>query len=152
MPLNWGDTVAVKVTDWPTLMGFCDERTLVVVVAAVTTCATAAEVLVLKFASPAYIALTLSVPPTVSVEMENWAEPLLNVLVPSVLMPCLKVTTSPFGGAPCDDVTVAVKVTVCPYIEGFSDDVIEVVVAVMAEHKVEIASIDKTGMMREAFM
>jgi len=46
-------TVAVKVTDWPNVLGFRLETTLVVLLALLTTCETALEVEVLKFVSPA---------------------------------------------------------------------------------------------------
>ena len=43
-----------------------------------------------------------------------------TVSVPSVLLPSLNVTVP--VGVVCGDVTVAVKVKVCPLNEGFSDD------------------------------
>jgi hypothetical protein len=46
-------TVAVNVTDWPTLLGFNDEVTAVVVDALPTTCVRTGEVFALKFESPA---------------------------------------------------------------------------------------------------
>ena len=46
-------TVAVKVTAWPDADGFTDEVTVVELPALLTVCVTAAEVLLLKFASPA---------------------------------------------------------------------------------------------------
>jgi hypothetical protein len=56
----------------------------------------------------------LSLPPVFKVEMENVAEPLFSVLVPIAVEPCLKVTVSPFGGAPIAEETTAVKVTLWP--------------------------------------
>jgi len=38
LPGATGETVAVKVTDWPIIDGFCDEVTLEVVLAFLTTC------------------------------------------------------------------------------------------------------------------
>ena len=46
-------TVAVKVTAWPDADGFTDEVTVVELLALLTVCVIAAEVLVLKLASPA---------------------------------------------------------------------------------------------------
>jgi len=57
VPLNCGVTLAVKVTDCPTLDGFRDEAKAVVVVALPSTCFTAFDVLLAKFESPAYTAL-----------------------------------------------------------------------------------------------
>ena len=47
-----GATVAVKVTDWPKLDGFCDESIVVVVAPWFTGWVIAAEVLPVKLASP----------------------------------------------------------------------------------------------------
>jgi hypothetical protein len=44
-------TVAVKVTDWPKVEGFCDELIVVVVEAWLTTCDRADEVLAVKLVS-----------------------------------------------------------------------------------------------------
>jgi hypothetical protein len=41
--MNWGATLAVKVTDCPLLMGFAEVLKLVVVEAAFTTCPTVPE-------------------------------------------------------------------------------------------------------------
>jgi hypothetical protein len=46
-------TVAVKVTAWPDADGFTDEVTVVELLALFTVCVMAAEVLLLKLASPA---------------------------------------------------------------------------------------------------
>ena len=46
-------TVAVKVTAWPNTDGFTDEVTVVELEAFLTVCVMAAEVLLLKFMSPA---------------------------------------------------------------------------------------------------
>jgi hypothetical protein len=45
-------TVAVKVTAWPTLLGFTEDASVVVVAARLTTCVNAGEVLAEKLASP----------------------------------------------------------------------------------------------------
>ena len=48
------ETVAVNVTDWPNTEGFCDEVTVVAVLALFTTCGLPVSdpVLLLKFVSP----------------------------------------------------------------------------------------------------
>jgi hypothetical protein len=62
VPLYSGVTLAVKVTAYPTCDGFCDETNVVVVLALLTTCFTAFEVLPTKFESPPYAAVTDVVP------------------------------------------------------------------------------------------
>ncbi len=124
-------TVAVKTTVCPGFTGFGDEVSVVTVVARFTTCATGFDLLGPKVESPPYAALMLSVPPD-RLEMENVADPPLNGEVPSGFGPCKNVIVSPSGGAPCAEVTVAVKVTDWPYDDGFIDDEIEVVVVVSA--------------------
>jgi predicted small secreted protein len=129
VPLNCGATLAVKVTDCPTFDGFSDEVKAVVVVALLTTWLTAFDVLPGKFESPPYTALIASVPAG-SVEVLKLAEPPLNAPVPSTVVPFMNETVSPSGGgAPRLEVTVAVKVTACPYVDGFGEDVSVVVVA-----------------------
>ena len=63
--------------------------------------------------------------PTASVEVENVAWPALSVPVPSVVVPSRNVT-EPVGVPTA--VTVAVKVTACPAVEGFSEEATAVVV------------------------
>src|SRR5207247_204946 len=123
-----GETVALKVTDWPKTEGFADEVTAVVVSLLLTTCGfpLSDPVLPVKFASPAYAALMVWLPKA-NDEVVKVATPLASVPVPIELIPSLKVTTSPSGGAAA---TVAVKVTDCPKTEGLSDDVTVVVVLV----------------------
>jgi hypothetical protein len=113
------------------LEGFSDETKAVVVLAAVTVSPYPADVLVAKVESPAYVALIVSVP-FESVDGVKVATPPLNWLVPRTVDPSLKVTVSPFGGDPSEEVTVAVKVTACPYAEGFWEDVTAVFVEVRA--------------------
>jgi hypothetical protein len=67
----------------------------------------------------------------------NLAEPPLSAAVPSTVEPSLKVTSSPLGGT---GETVAVNVTDCPYAEGFSDEVIVVVVFVSSLAAEDVAS------------
>src|ERR1017187_6595632 len=73
----------------------------------------------------------LSVPP-VNVEIGNAADPPLSEAVPSVVVPCRNVIVSPSGGAPWLELTVAVKVTDWPYVDGLSEDEMVVVVVVSA--------------------
>jgi hypothetical protein len=47
-----GVTVAVKVTDWPIALGFCDEDSVVLVAALPTVWVSAGEVLPVKLLSP----------------------------------------------------------------------------------------------------
>ncbi len=86
-----------------------------------TTWLTAFDVLGAKFESPPYTAVMLCAP-AVSVEVVKLAEPPVNVPVPNTVVPFLNVTVSPLGGAPRPEVTTAVKVTTCPYVDGFSED------------------------------
>ena len=75
-----------------------------------TTCLTVFDLLPAKFESPLYTALTVVVP-TLSVDIENVADPPLNVPFPSTVVPFLNVTVSPSGGAPILELTCAVKTT-----------------------------------------
>ena len=63
-------------------------------------------------------------PPKDRVEIVNIALPLLTVPVPRVEEPFLKVTIP--VGVPAVDVTVAVKVTDLPNVDGFNEDATEV--------------------------
>ena len=119
-------TVAVKVTAFPTVEGFKEDVTAVVVVFLFTTWLTAAEVLVRKVASPPYTAVMEWVP-AVSAEVEKVATPAVSVPVPSTAAPSLKVTV-PLGVPVAVLLTVAVKVTDCPTLEGLGDEVNAVVV------------------------
>ena len=49
--------------------------------------------------------------PAVENDVFKLAEPPLNAAVPNIVVPCLKVTSSPSAGAPKLDPTVAVKLT-----------------------------------------
>ena len=66
--------------------------------------------------------------PNASVEVLNVALPLLSVPEPSVVVPSLKVTVP--VGVPPVEVTVAVKVTAAPKVDGFSEDFRVVFVAI----------------------
>jgi hypothetical protein len=56
------------------------------------------------------------------------AIPLFRVLVPSTVVPCLKLTTPPSVGVPNMEVTVALKITDCPRFAGDPEVVRMVVV------------------------
>jgi hypothetical protein len=119
-------TVAVKVTAAPLPEGFLDETTVVVVAAAFTTWLRAAELPGRDDASPLYKAVIEAVP-TGRVAVDKVATPAESVPVPITMPPFSKVMV-PVGVGPAD-VTFAVKVTACPYAEGFALDVNVVVVA-----------------------
>lgn len=55
--------------------------------------------------------------------------PPLSGAVPRVVEPCVKVMSSPFGGGPRLDVTVAVSITGSWYTDGFGEEDNAVVVA-----------------------
>jgi hypothetical protein len=92
-----------------------------------TTCFTGCDLLARKFESPLYSALIDSVP-TLSVEVLKLAEPPCNDPVPNTVLPFINEIVSPSGGAPALEATVAVKVTACPYVDGFGEAVMIVVV------------------------
>ena len=54
------------------------------------------------------------------------ALPFTSLTVPRVTAPFLKVTVP--AGVPLLEVTVAAKVTGCPYVDGFTDEVVVIVV------------------------
>lgn len=66
--------------------------------------------------------------PAAKVDVLSVAFPLLSVPVPRVVLPFLNVTVP----VAADGVTVAVKVTEEPYVDGFADDARVVVVEVFA--------------------
>jgi hypothetical protein len=103
-------TVAVKVTDCPSLLGFNEDVTTVVVADLLTVCVSTADVLVRNAASPGYLALIESVPAGSAVVV-NVALPLVNVPVPKVAEPFVKVMVSPSAGVPWLELTAAVNVT-----------------------------------------
>jgi hypothetical protein len=110
VPLNSCVTLAVNVTDCPKVEGFSEEVKVVVVVALLTTCFNAFDVLLAKFESPPYTAV-IELVPTLRVEVVKLAEPLLSVPVPNTVVPFLNVTVSPSGGA---GATTAMRTTACP--------------------------------------
>jgi hypothetical protein len=112
-------TVAVNVTVCPAVDGFTEEITVVLEVRPWTTCVNTSEMLLEEFASPEYNAV-MECEPAVSVAVVNVAWPALNATVASVVAPSRKATV-PVG--PAEPVTVAVKVTLCPAVDGLADEV-----------------------------
>src|ERR1700722_9912433 len=116
-PICWCDPAAIMpsaIRRWNT-----SPRTQSAVL--ITTCLTVFDVLPLKFESPPYTALTDAVH-TLRGEVERLAAPPLNVPVPSTVLPFINETVSPSGGAPALEVTAALKVAVCPEVDGFGED------------------------------
>ena len=87
-----------------------------------TTCVNTLDVLVRKLASPLYTAV-IECEPTVNVLVANVATPLPTLPVPKVVAPSLNVTRPLVAIAVTPLVlTVAVKVTESPLVEGFSEE------------------------------
>src|SRR6266404_5675800 len=118
-------TAAVNVTDWPNTEGFSEELTVVVVEPLLTVCVNAAEVLLVKVASPLYTTV-IECEPVAREDMVKVAWPPLRALVASAVAPSLNVTVP--VGVPLVPVTVAVNVTDCPNTEGFCEELTMVVV------------------------
>lgn len=118
MPFTGDETCAVKFTDCPIGDGFAFEVSVVSVAAGPTVCANAAEVLVRKWESPLYFAVS-ECEPSISgvVCVLKVATPPDRLPLPSEVLPSKKVTL-PVGAPPYAGVTVAVKVTTWPYEEG----------------------------------
>src|SRR5688572_7488391 len=138
-------TVAVKVTLCPLAEGFCDEVTAVEVLALLTVWPPArVPLLVLKFPSPLYCASTVcGLPLTVNEEMVSWAEPPLKVIGGPALEPSMTNWTVPVG-VPTPavfEVTVAVKVVLCPNTVGLIEELTAVVVLAFATVTDSLASL-----------
>jgi hypothetical protein len=115
-------SVAVKVTAWPDIDGFSDELMRKVATAALTVWATGLEVPGGYVPSPGYVTV-IECTPVASEEVVHRATPPVSVteLQLEIAAPLsLKVTVP--EGVPALPVRVAVKVTVWPDIEGFSDE------------------------------
>jgi len=123
VPVVVGVTVAVKVTDCPNTDGFVAEESAVSVAPGLTVCVRAADVLPAKLASPPYTAVMGWVP-TVSVVVVKVATAApFSVPVPRVVPPSLNVTVPVGVPAPAVTVNVAVNVTDCPKLDGFTEEV-----------------------------
>ena len=104
-----------------------DEARVVVVGGWSTICVRSDDLLLEKSGNPAYTAAIVC-EPTDSDEVVSVACPDPSVVpVPNVVAPSLNVTVP--VGIPAPEVTVAVKVTLCPLVEGFGDEVSDVLVA-----------------------
>jgi hypothetical protein len=117
-------TVAVNVTDAPNDDGFSEEVTLVLVGIPLTTWLSAVEVLGSKVASPWYAAVIECVPET-NAEVEREACPAFSVPLPMDVAPSKKITVPVGDPVP---VTVAVKVTGCPAVDGLTSEITEMLV------------------------
>ena len=113
-----GVTVALKVTDCPSVDGFCDEVTAAVVGSCEILCDSAGEVLGASFVSPMYAAVIVCVP-TANEETDKDAFPPAIGAVPSAVVPSANCTVP----VAVIGVTVAVKGTACPIVAGFSAEV-----------------------------
>ena len=98
----------------------------------------AGDVLPKKFVSPPYT-MVMECVPTARVDVVNVALPLLSVPVPNTVVPSLKLTV-PVGIPEVAGLTVAVKVTVWPNIDGFAEGTTDVEVAAL--FTVNVAAFD----------
>jgi hypothetical protein len=106
-------TVAVSVTDWPTLDGFGKTDSNVLVLSCMTVTVVADDVLVPSVEFPEYIAVIEFVA-TGSVEVVKVATPPLSVPVPIVVVPFRNATVPVGMSEPEVGATVAVNVTDWP--------------------------------------
>jgi hypothetical protein len=119
VPVNRGVTVAVNVTVWPNIDGFKELVTALELVASFTVCVMADDALLMKLLSPPYETVIVWLPAE-SVAAEIEAVPEVRLAVPNVVAESRKVTV-PVGVPVNCGVTVAVKVTVWPKIDGFNE-------------------------------
>jgi hypothetical protein len=130
-----GETTAVKVTCWPTVEGFKDNASVVVVAGRfdeLTVCVGSDPLLGLTFVSPLYAAET-ECGPAVSVDVTNCASstpPTTASAMGVCACPSMVKVTVPVG-VPANPgaVTIAVNVTGWPTVDGFNDADTEVIVA-----------------------
>jgi hypothetical protein len=135
-------TVAVKVTDCPAVDGFAEELTAVLVAwpVAFTVCVSAAEVLARKVPSPRYDAV-IECEPGVSAEVTSVAcWPTSSVPVPMTVTPSRN-WTAPVSVPGEVLVTVAVKVTACPVVDGFAEEARAVFVGALFTVCVSVAEV-----------
>jgi hypothetical protein len=120
------ETVAVKLTACPNADGLSEEASVVVVAARFTVCVNTGEVLAAKFKLPPYTAVIVCAPTErAAVPKLAWPEA-FSVAVPSEVAPSLNVTR-PIG-TPLLELTVAVKATDWPNVDGLSAEMSAVVV------------------------
>src|SRR5262249_34417291 len=113
-------TVAVKVIAWPNTDGLTELVTAVELFALLTVCVMAAEVLAVKFASPAYVTVIVWFP-TASERVLKVALPAVSVPLPMLAPPSRNVTVPLGVPVPELAVTVAVNVTAWPNTDGFTE-------------------------------
>ena len=121
--------VAVNVTLWLEIDGLAEETSTVLVLALLTICVMAVELLAVKFASPPKEAVMIWLP-TAKLELVKLAvvaPPLvLSAPWPMLVPPSEKITT-PVGLTEPLPVTVVVKLTLWPHTDGLTEDAISVV-------------------------
>src|SRR6266568_5145133 len=129
-------TVAVKVTLGPKLEGFNEESSAVAVLAFATTCPPERlPLLFRKFTSPLYSAVIVWVP-AFKVEVVNVAAPPAFKATGAPRLAPLSLNCAVPVGVPALEVTVAVKVTLWPKLDGFNEASSAVVVLAFAIVKV----------------
>jgi len=117
-----GRTVTVAVTDWATVAGLGDRFNVLVVgvgPADCTVCTNIAEVAAALLPSPGYTAITLCVP-TVNAAVLQLA---VRVSPVPVNAAGPQTTEGPSSNITLPVVTVAVKMTLCPAVDGLTDEV-----------------------------
>src|SRR5258708_7418502 len=120
-------TVAVNVTAWLNTEGLAEELVTVVVAAAFTTCGAPLSVPLL-FAQPlapvkAAVRVWLATASAV-VPKAAWPAPSTVTPAAQTVAPSVNVTVP--AGTPAPEVTVAVKVTACPNVEGLGAELSEI--------------------------
>ena len=95
-----------------------------------TVCTNCAEVLLRNLSPPVYFAVSVCFP-TVSVEILGLAVPFVKVPSQILVEPCSS-TTEPCGVVPgYSGVTEIVKITACPEVDGFTEELSVVVVVAL---------------------
>jgi hypothetical protein len=123
-------TVAVKVTGWLNTDGLAEELTAVVVADLFTTWGEALSLplLLAHPVPPVKVAVMVWLPAAnADVLKAAWPEPSTGTFEVRTLLPSVKVTVP--TGTPPPEVTLAVKVTECPNVDGLGDELTVVVVA-----------------------
>src|ERR1700694_3106378 len=126
-------TVAMRFTFTPVLDGFSDDTTLVVVAPWFTVCVNGADALVVKLASPLYMAVIM-LAPTARLFTSHVAFPETGTAwaaQPAMSTPPTWKSTIPLRApeAGAVAVTLAVKITFAPVLDGLTDEVSAVLVA-----------------------
>src|SRR3954454_5893880 len=108
---------------------------VVVVGMRVTRCRSGAELETSRFGSPLYVATMLWSPAASPLESVTTAWATVSEMVPSGVVPSMKVTDPVGAGAPAGTPTVAVNATGAPGVDGLRLDVSVVVVAALIVRK-----------------